>query len=213
MAEIFILAQEIASRGRVGPPGTGPSPELVPAGGPRLGATPVAAPPIPAFHPSSGGGVKGQETPSKQTPSTQPTQSPSPEPTTALSAAASPTSNPAAPAPASPSPKRGPGRLVPAWETLPREQGTKSGRGVTPKIREKLRDRAKKHGYQGDPKLIDAAHQTPHSQSNPGDEPRLFPQHRSTNRSEGRDIARANEFRRRWNSLNPNGPQLPIRKR
>jgi len=105
MAAIVILAQEIASRGRMGPPGRGPGPELVPAGGPRLGATPTAAPPVPAFHPSSGGGARGQEAPSKQAPPAQPKQSPPQEPATAPPAAAPPPPAQKAPSPRFPSSK------------------------------------------------------------------------------------------------------------
>jgi RHS repeat-associated protein len=111
-----------------------------------------------------------------------------------------------------PTPERGPGRLKPPWELF-RVNGTTSGRGVTKKTRKELRDLAVRLGYKGDIKGLDSAHQTPHSQSDPGSVPRLFPQHQTPNRAEARDIARSNEFRRRWNSLNPNGSRLPTRRR
>lgn len=90
-AQAVIIAQEIASRGRMRPPGGGLGPELAPAGGPRLGASPVTAPPAPAYHPTSGGGAtQGKNTPSKPAPPEQPTEQSPPKPAAAPPAATPP---------------------------------------------------------------------------------------------------------------------------
>ena len=117
---------------------------------------------------------------------------------------------PAAAPPSLATPNKGPNRLIPRYE-LVRITGTTSGRGVNATNRKALRDKAVALGYKGDPKKLDAAHQTPASQMPLGHAPRLFAQHQSVNRAEGREIAKAKKMRIQWNLLNPGGLQLHVR--
>ena len=99
-------------------------------------------------------------------------------------------------------------RLIPAHElvTVSGGRADSSGR-TTPRQRREAARIASALGHSGP---VDAAHLNPRSQS-PRGPFRVRPQDPSVNRGEGRDIARANEARRRWNAEHPDGPHLPVR--
>lgn len=100
-------------------------------------------------------------------------------------------------------------RLIPPQELVLVEGGRANSPGKpTPRQRAAVQKTAAGNIGSGGP--VDAAHLNPRSQSPPGPF-RVRAQDPAINRAEGADIARANRWRRLWNALNPNGPQLYVR--